>query len=98
MNRVVITGMGVISPVGLDVNTFWDSLLSGKCGVDTITRYDTTGMKVQLAAEVKGFDPVNFGIDKSAARKLDLFVQYTLAAAKEAMEQSGLKSGGERFG
>ena len=93
MNRVVITGMGVISPVGLDVNTFWDSLLSGTCGVDTITRYDTTGMKVQLAAEVKGFDPVNFGIDKSVARKLDLFVQYTLAAAKEAMEQSGLKSG-----
>jgi 3-oxoacyl-[acyl-carrier-protein] synthase II len=93
MNRVVITGMGVISPVGLDVHTFWDSLVSGKCGVDKITRYDAANMKVQLAAEVKGFDPENFGIDKSAVRKLDLFVQYTMAATKEAMEQCGLKSG-----
>lgn len=93
MNRVVITGMGVISPVGLDVNTFWDALLQGKCGVGKITRYDPAGMKVQLAAEVKDFDPVNFGIEKSAARKLDLFVQYALAASGEAMAQSALKSG-----
>ncbi len=102
MNRVVITGMGVISPVGLDVNTFWDSLVTGKCGVSRITSYDPSNMKVQLAAEVKGFDPQTFGIEKSAARKMDPFVQYALAAAKEAMEQSGLKAGenipGERLG
>ncbi|MBN1776671.1 MAG: beta-ketoacyl-ACP synthase II [Clostridiales bacterium] len=93
MNRVVITGMGVISPVGLTVDTFWDALVSGKCGVDRISRYDPSEMKVTLAAEVKGFDPENHGIEKSAARKLDLFVQYALAASLEAMEQSGLKSG-----
>ena len=93
MNRVVITGMGVISPVGLDVNTFWNSLVTGKCGVDKITRYDTGNMKVTLGAEVKGFDPKAFGIEKSAARKLDLFVQYALAASREAMAQSGIQSG-----
>ncbi len=102
MNRVVITGMGVVSPVGLTVDTFWDSLVSGRCGVDFITKFDVTGQKVQLAAELKGFDPVNFGMEKSAARKMDPFVQYALAAVSEAMAQSGLKSGenipAERFG
>ena len=93
MKRVVITGMGTVSPVGLNVDTFWDALLTGECGVDRITRYDPEGMKVQLAAEVKGFDPVDFGIGKSAARKMDLFVQYALAASKEAMEQSALTAG-----
>ncbi|MFH1512974.1 MAG: beta-ketoacyl-ACP synthase II [Bacillota bacterium] len=93
MNRVVITGMGAVTPVGLNVDTYWNSLLSGKCGIDTITRYDASGMKVRLAAELKGFDPANFGIEKNASRKLDLFVQYALAAASEAMAQSGLKSG-----
>jgi 3-oxoacyl-[acyl-carrier-protein] synthase II len=93
MNRVVITGMGVVTPVGLNVETFWDSLVSGKCGIGAITRYDASNMKVRLAAELKGFDPVNFGIEKNAARKLDLFVQYALAASGEAMAQSELKSG-----
>ena len=93
MNRVVITGMGAVTPVGLNVDTFWDSLLAGKCGIDTVTRYDASGMKVQLAAELKDFDPANFGIEKNASRKMDLFVQYALAAASEAMAQSALKSG-----
>jgi len=102
MNRVVITGMGAITPVGLNVYTFWDSLVSGKCGVGFIKSFDAQGMKVQLAAELKGFDPADFGMEKSAARKLDPFVQYAMASAKEAVEQSGLRSGGnvpaERFG
>ena len=102
MNRVVITGMGVVSPVGLNVDTFWDSLLSGKCGIDFIRTFNAEGLKVQLAAELKGFDPTNFGMGKSAVRKLDPFVQYALAAASEAMAQSGLIAGenvpAERFG
>ena len=93
MNRVVITGMGVVSPVGLNVDTFWDSVIAGKCGIDFIKSFDAQGMKVQLAAELKGFDPADFGMEKSAARKLDPFVQYALAAASEAMAQSGLTSG-----
>ncbi len=93
MNRVVITGMGAVTPVGLTVDTFWDSLVQGRCGIGPITRFDAQGLKVQLAGELKGFDPVDFGIEKSAARKLDLFVQYALAAASEAMAQSKLISG-----
>lgn len=93
MNRVVITGMGAVTPVGLNVETFWDSLLSGRCGIDFIKSFNAEGLKVQLAAELKGFDPVNFGIEKSAARKMDPFAQYALAASSEAMAQSGLKSG-----
>ena len=93
MNRVVITGMGVVSPVGLTVDTFWDSVINGKCGVDFIKSFDASTLKVQLAAELKGFDPTNFGIEKSAARKMDLFVQYALAAASQAVAQSGIKSG-----
>ena len=102
MNRVVITGMGAVTPVGLNVDTFWSSLIAGKCGVDFIKSFDAEGLKVQLAAELKGFDPADFGIEKSAARKMDLFVQFAMAAASEAMAQSGLKSGEnippERFG
>ncbi len=102
MNRVMITGLGAVTPVGLNVDTFWESLLEGKCGIGVIQAFDAQGLKVQLAAELKGFDPVNFGMEKSAARKLDLFVQYALAASREAMTQSGLSSGdnieAERFG
>ncbi|MDD3410402.1 MAG: beta-ketoacyl-ACP synthase II [Eubacteriales bacterium] len=93
MNRVVITGMGVVSPVGLNLEAFWAALLGGVCGVGPITRFDVSEMKVKVAAEVKDFDPAAFGIDKSAARKLDLFTQYALVAAREAMAQSGLKAG-----
>jgi 3-oxoacyl-[acyl-carrier-protein] synthase II len=102
MNRVVITGMGAVTPVGLNVETFWDSLISGRCGIDFIRTFNAEGLKVQLAAELKGFDPADFGMEKSAARKLDPFVQYALAASGEAMAQSGLKAGenipAERFG
>ncbi|HPF87894.1 MAG TPA: beta-ketoacyl-ACP synthase II [Candidatus Limiplasma sp.] len=93
MNRVVITGMGAVTPVGLDVESFWNALVAGSCGVGPITRFDAQGLKVRLAAELKDFNPADFGIEKSAARKLDLFVQYALAAASQAVAQSGLASG-----
>jgi 3-oxoacyl-[acyl-carrier-protein] synthase II len=93
MNRVVITGMGVITPIGQNVPEFWEALVSGVCGVGTIASFDASGMKVRVAAELKGFDPTRHGMEAAAVRKLDPFTQYALAAAKQAMEQSGLKSG-----
>ncbi len=92
MKRVVVTGMGVISPVGNDIETFWNSLTSGKNGVGMITRFDTTDQKVKVAAEVKDFDPLQY-IEKAQVRKMDLFTQYAMAAAAQAMEDAGLKSG-----
>lgn len=98
MKRVVITGMGVISPVGNTLDEFWESLVAGRCGIDTITRFDTADFKVKIAAEVKGFDPLLY-MEKSDLRKTDLFVQYALAAAAQAMAHSALKvSDPYRFG
>ena len=92
MRRVVVTGMGVISPVGNDLESFWNNLPEGKNGVGMITRFDTTEQKVKVAAEVKDFEPTKY-IEKSQVRKTDLFAQYALAAAVQAMEDAGLKSG-----
>ena len=89
MNRVVVTGMGVVTPVGNDVKTFWDSLISGKCGVDFITKFDASDFKVRIAAEVKDFDPSLY-MEKGEIRKTDLYAQYAMAAAVQAMEDSGL--------
>ncbi|MEL7603298.1 MAG: beta-ketoacyl-ACP synthase II [Bacillota bacterium] len=88
MKRVVITGMGVISPVGNTVAEFWSSLLAGKCGIDFITRFDASEFKVKIAAEVKGFDAAQY-MEKSEARKTDLYARYAIAAAVQAMEDSG---------
>ncbi|MDD2648522.1 MAG: beta-ketoacyl-ACP synthase II [Eubacteriales bacterium] len=93
MARVVITGMGVISPLGNSVDALWDALKAGKCGIDVISKFDASQNKVKVAAEVKEFTPSDYGIDKSAARRLDLYSQYAMAAAKQAFEQSGLVSG-----
>ncbi len=87
--RVVVTGLGAITPVGNDVPTMWQNLLDGVCGVAEITQYDTTDCKVKLAAEVKDWDPQT-AVDKSALRKLDRFTVLALGAAKEAMKDSGL--------
>ncbi|KXK12080.1 MAG: 3-oxoacyl-ACP synthase [Chloroflexi bacterium OLB14] len=88
--RVVITGMGCISPVGNNVKDTWDALLAGKSGAGLITQFDATNHKTKFAAEVKNFDAVAmFGVKE--ARKLDRFTQLGLAAAHEALEQSGLK-------
>ena len=91
MKRVVITGMGVISPVGNGAEAFFDSLVKGVCGIGPITRFDTEGWKVRVAAEVKDFDPEAAGIDRAQSRRMDPFAQYAMAAAIQAVAQSGIE-------
>ena len=83
LTRVVVTGLGVISPLANDVGTFWRRLVAGDSGVGEITRFDHTDFKVHIAAEVKDFDPEDY-IDKRKVRRLDLFSRYAVAAAKTA--------------
>lgn len=99
INRVVITGIGVISPVGNSVPEFWKNLLGGVCGVGPITKFDTSNFKVTLAAEVKDFDPLNY-MTKSEATRSDPYIRFALAAAQQAVEESGILSDidPERFG
>ncbi len=91
--RVVITGMGVISPVGNDIQTFWNNLTQGYCGIDFIDEFDTEGLPVKFAAMVKDFQPEEYGMDKPFIRKQAIFTKYGMAAAWQAMQQSGLVSG-----
>lgn len=84
-HRVVITGMGVVSPVGNDVETFWNALLTGTSGIDRITKFDASEYPSQIAGEVKDFNPHDF-MEKKDARRMDRFVQYAVAAAKMALE------------
>lgn len=94
-HRVVITGLGIISPIGNDVTTFWNNLKSGVCGIETITEFDTSLLPVHIAGKIKDFDPLNFGMDKPFARKQGMFTQYGVAAAWQAMQDAGLRSEGE---
>lgn len=87
--RVVVTGMGVISPLGLDVETMWGNLLVGKSGVGPITLFDTTGFGCRIAAEAHGFDPLNY-MSARDARRIDRFTQFAMAALEEALTQSRL--------
>ncbi len=89
MKRVVITGMGVISPLGNDVATFWDNLKNGKSSTSKITRFDASQFRTQIASEVKDFDPESF-LDRAEIKRTDLFTQYALGAAKQAIEDSKL--------
>ncbi len=89
MRKVVITGMGAITPIGNDVPSFWDAMMKGTNGIAPITRFDTTDYKATLAAEVKDFNPEPY-LSKSEVRKTDLFVQYGIAAAAQAVEDSGI--------
>ncbi|HIR08651.1 MAG TPA: beta-ketoacyl-ACP synthase II, partial [Candidatus Pullichristensenella stercoripullorum] len=100
MNRVAITGLGVISPVGCDIETVFASLKDGKCGVGKITRFDPSETKISVAAEVKNFDPEAFGISRGDTRRMDLFTQYAMAAAQQAVDDSGIAGAvePERFG
>ena len=99
MRRVFVTGMGAVTPVGNSVENFWNALLSGVCGVGPITRFDTEKLKVKVAAQVKDFDPKDHGMDVSSARRMDLYSQYAMAAAVEAMADSGFENTDpERFG
>ena len=87
--RVVITGLGTISPLGNDVDTTWQALLGGRSGIGPITLFDTSDIKYRIAGEVKDFDPLAlFGARE--ARRMDRFTHFALAAAKQALDDSGL--------
>lgn len=88
--RVVITGLGCITPIGNNVEEFWKGIEEGKCGIDEITAFDTTDYKVHLAGEVKNFNPEDY-IDKKEAKRMDRFTQFAIVAAKEVMKDSSLK-------
>ena len=87
--RVVVTGLGAVTPIGLNVDDFWNSVKAGKIGFDRITKFDTTDYKCHIAAELKDFNPQDF-MDRKAAKRMEPFSQYAVAAAKEAIEDSGL--------
>lgn len=90
MRRVVITGMGAITPIGNNVEEYWNGLKEGKLGIAPITRFDTTEYKAKLAAEVKDFDAKEY-MDPKAAKRMALFSQYAVAAAKQAIDESGVE-------
>jgi len=100
-NRVVITGLGVVSPVGNNVLTFWRSLKEGKSGLGPITNFDASKFDSRIAGEVKGFDPASYGIEFKESKRMAKFVQYAVACARQALDQSGLdlnKEDRERIG
>ena len=88
--RVVITGIGLVSSLGIGTSANWTALLAGTSGVDRITRFDVTGFAAQIAAEVKGFDPLAF-VDKKDVKKMDVFIQYAIAASQFAMDDAKLE-------
>ncbi len=87
-NRLVITGMGAVTPIGIGVDEYWKNLVDGKCGVDKITRFDTEELPVKIAAEVKNFVPEDY-MPKKLTREMDVFMQYGYAAAMQAIDQAG---------
>ncbi len=87
--RVVITGIGAITPIGNNIEEFWNGIKTQKCGIDEITRLDTSDLKVKLAAEVKDFNPEEH-FDKRTARRMDLYSQYAVVASREALKSSGI--------
>ena len=87
--RVVVTGIGLVSPVGLTARENWDALLAGRSGIGPITRFDASDYACRIAGEVKGFDPSLF-LDRKEIKKFDTFIHYAVAAAKEALAESGL--------
>jgi len=88
--RIVVSGIGVVSPIGIGKDSFWEGLKSGKSGVDKITYFDTTNLPVKIAAEVKDFKPENF-MDKKIIRRTDRYIQYGIAASKMAVEDANLQ-------
>jgi 3-oxoacyl-[acyl-carrier-protein] synthase II len=87
--RVVLTGIGLVSSVGIGTGASWEALLAGRSGIGRITRFDTAGFSTQIAGEVKGFDPLQF-VEKKDVKKMDVFIQYAIAASQFAMDDSGL--------
>lgn len=92
MSRVVITGMGIVSPIGNNIDEFWTGLINGKNGIAEIQHFDTSDLKVKIAAEVKNFTATDY-MEKSEARKADRYTQFGVAAAVQAMNDSELKAG-----
>ena len=88
--RVVITGLGVVTPLGIGVEKTWQGLTAGQSGVTNITRFDASGYACQIAGEVKDFNPGDY-IDKKEIKKMDTFIQYAVAASQEAVDDAGLK-------
>jgi 3-oxoacyl-[acyl-carrier-protein] synthase II len=98
--RVVVTGLGALTPVGNTAEEFWSSLLHGRSGIGPITRFDSTGYPTRIAGEIRNFDPLNF-VDKKEARRLDPYLQYAIAAATLAVQDASLDTGrvdAHRFG
>ncbi|NLB41993.1 MAG: beta-ketoacyl-ACP synthase II, partial [Clostridiales bacterium] len=98
--RVVITGLGAITPLGNTVESFWNNIRMGTCGINTITRFDVENFSAKIAAEVNDFDPVDY-MDKKEAKRMDRYTQYALAASSMAVNQAGLdkeKINSDRFG
>ena len=89
MKRVVSTSTGVVSPVGLDTKTFWDSVVNGRHNFKPITAFDTSALKVKCAAQIDEWDPVAMGLNKKEARRMDRFTQFAMAAAKQVMDGAG---------
>ena len=89
MRRVVVTGLGAITPIGNDMETFWRSIKNGVCGIDKVTLFDASDLKTQIAGEVKNFEPTDY-FEKKDARKMDRFTQFAMIAADEAIKNSGL--------
>lgn len=100
MRRVVVTGLGALTPLGNSVQDYWNGLVQGRSGAAPITRFDASKFRTQFAAEVKGFDPENH-MDRKEARKMDPYTQYAMVTAEEAFKDAGLhqfKIDGERAG
>ena len=87
--RVVVTGMGLVSPLGCDIDRFWSRLIAGQSGVDLIRNFDASSLPVRIAAEVREFDPLEY-MDRRSQRRMDPFAQYAVAAAIMAKDHSGL--------
>ena len=90
LKRVVVTGLGALTPLGNNVEESWENLKKGVSGAAPITHFDASQFKTQFACEVKGFNATDFGIDRKEARKMDIYTQYAIAAAKMAIEDSKL--------
>jgi len=100
-NRVVVTGLGIISPVGNDVSSFWKALERGQSGVSRITHFEPSKFDSQIAGEVKGFDPAFYGITPKETKRMEQFVQFAIACSKQAIQDAGLdldKEDKERIG
>ncbi|MCD8191640.1 MAG: beta-ketoacyl-[acyl-carrier-protein] synthase family protein [Oscillospiraceae bacterium] len=95
--KLVITGMGAVTPIGIGVDSYWNALLDGACGIAPITRINTDSLTVKAAAEVKGFNPRDY-LSSRLSADLDTFMQYAFVAAEEALAQSGLEAKGDRVG